>query len=87
MKNDQLWTLFVNAYRNCGKVVAGSDTGYICRLYSFGYAQDLEILQEAGFHPLEVIRAATKIGTQVLGIDADIGTSYVDISYVGKRQT
>jgi hypothetical protein len=47
-------------------VVAGSDTGYIYSLYGVGYIQVLELLQEAGFHPLEVIRAATKEGSKVL---------------------
>jgi hypothetical protein len=76
--NFQLWMQFVNEYKNRGgKVVAGSDTGYIYSLYGFGYVQELELLQEAGFHPLEVIRAATKIGAQVLGRDTDIGTIHV----------
>ena len=34
-------------------------------------------MQEAGFHPLEVIRAATKIGAQVLGQESEIGTVQV----------
>jgi len=73
--NYTLWMQFVNEYKNRGgKVVVGSDTGYIYSLYGFGYIQELELLQEAGFHPLEVIRAATKIGAQVLGKDDDIGT-------------
>jgi hypothetical protein len=76
--NFQLWMQFVNEYKNRGgKVVAGSDTGYIYSLYGFGYVQELELLQESGFHPLEVIRAATKIGAQVLGKDTDIGTIHV----------
>ncbi|NND00212.1 MAG: amidohydrolase family protein, partial [Gammaproteobacteria bacterium] len=77
-RNYQLWMQFVNEYKNRGgKVVVGSDTGYIYSLYGFGYIQELELLQEAGFHPLEVIRAATKIGSQVLGQERDIGTVHV----------
>lgn len=73
--NYQLWMQFVNEYKNKGgKVTAGSDTGYIYSLYGFGYIQELELLQEAGFHPLEVIRSATKIGAQVLGQQNEIGT-------------
>ena len=76
--NYQLWMQFVNEYKNRGgKVVVGSDTGYIYSLYGFGYIQELELLQEAGFHPLEVIRAATKIGAQVLGQESEIGTVQV----------
>ena len=58
-------------------MVAGSDTGYIYSLYGFGYIQELELLQEAGFHPLEVIRSATKIGAQVLGKEDEFGTVHV----------
>jgi imidazolonepropionase-like amidohydrolase len=76
--NFKLWMQFVNEYKNRGgKVVVGSDTGYIYSLYGFGYIQELELLQEAGFHPLEVIRAATKVGAQVLGQEAEIGTIHV----------
>jgi hypothetical protein len=42
-----------------GRVTVGSDSGFIYQLYGFGYVLELEMLQEAGFHPLEVIRAAT----------------------------
>ncbi|MFK8031544.1 MAG: amidohydrolase family protein [Gammaproteobacteria bacterium] len=74
-RNYQLWMQFVNEYKNRGgKVTTGSDTGYIYSLYGFGYIQELELLQEAGFHPLEVIRAATKTGAQVLGQEDQIGT-------------
>ncbi|MGB0495422.1 MAG: amidohydrolase family protein, partial [Kangiellaceae bacterium] len=76
--NFKLWMQFVNEYKNKGgRVVAGSDTGYIYSLYGFGYIQELELLQEAGFHPLEVIRAATKEGSKVLKMADDIGTLHV----------
>jgi imidazolonepropionase-like amidohydrolase len=76
--NFKLWMQFVNEYKNKGgTVVAGSDTGYIYSLYGFGYIQELELLQEAGFHPLEVIRAATKEGSKVLNMSDDIGTLHV----------
>ena len=76
--NYELWMRFVNEYKNKGgKVVAGSDTGYIYSLYGFGFIQELELLQEAGFHPLEVIRSATKVGSEVLGKDDEIGTIQV----------
>ena len=58
-------------------MVAGSDTGYIYSLYGFGFIQELELLQEAGFHPLEVIRSATKVGSEVLGKDDEIGSIQV----------
>jgi imidazolonepropionase-like amidohydrolase len=34
----------------------------------------LELLREAGFHPLEVIRSATLYGAQALGMEKEIGS-------------
>ena len=34
----------------------------------------MELLREAGFHPLEVVRAATLSGAEALGMAEDIGT-------------
>ena len=45
----------------------GSDSGFIYKLYGFDYIRELELLREAGFHPLEVIRAATLTGAEALG--------------------
>jgi imidazolonepropionase-like amidohydrolase len=36
--------------------------------------RELELLREAGFHPLEVIRAATLKGAEALGMARDIGS-------------
>jgi imidazolonepropionase-like amidohydrolase len=56
----RVWMSFLNDYKNKGgKVTLGSDSGFIYSLYGFGTIQELEMMQEAGFHPLEVIRAAT----------------------------
>lgn len=65
--NYRLWMEFVNEYKNRGgRVTTGSDSGYIFKLYGFDYIRELELLQEAGFHPLEVIRAATLHGAESL---------------------
>ncbi|MEX2530568.1 MAG: amidohydrolase family protein [Gemmatimonadota bacterium] len=54
------WMEFVQDYKNAGgKVTAGADAGYLYNLFGFTYIRELELLQEAGFHPLEVVRAAT----------------------------
>jgi len=74
-ENYRLWMSFINEYKNRGgRVTAGSDDGFIYQLYGFGYARELELLREAGFHPLEVIRAATLNGAQALGAEKDLGT-------------
>ena len=74
-ENYQLWMQFLDDYKNHGgKVTLGSDSGYIWKLYGFGYIREMELLQEAGFHPLEVLRSATFTGAQVLGMDDRIGS-------------
>lgn len=74
-KNYQLWMAFVNEYKNRGgRVTTGSDSGFIYQTYGFAYIRELELLREAGFHPLEVIRAATLKGAEALGRDHEIGS-------------
>jgi hypothetical protein len=74
-ENYRLWMKFVNDYKNRGgRVTAGSDSGYIYQVYGFGYVRELELLREAGFHPLEVIRAATLDGAEALGRADTIGS-------------
>jgi Amidohydrolase family len=74
-ENYRIWMSFLNDFKNRGgRVTTGSDSGYIYKLYGFGYIRELELLQEAGFHPLEVVRSATLYGAQALGLDKEIGS-------------
>jgi len=73
--NYKLWMSFINEYKNRGgRVIAGSDNGFIYQTYGFGFVRELELLREAGFHPLEVIRSATLNAAQTLGMEKDLGT-------------
>ena len=68
----------VNDYKNMGgRVTTGSDPGYIWQTWGFGYILELEMLQEAGFSPLEVFQAATINGAKTLmepkGQEPDFG--------------
>ena len=77
-ENYRLWMLFVNEYKNRGgRVTTGSDSGYIFQLYGFAYIRELELLREAGFHPLEVIKSATLNGAEALGMADQIGSVQV----------
>jgi imidazolonepropionase-like amidohydrolase len=63
----QTWFKLLNDYKKMGgRVTTGSDSGFIYQTYGFGYVNELEMLQEAGFHPLEVIHAATMNGAITL---------------------
>ena len=73
--NFRRWMTFINDYKNRGgRVVTGSDSGFIFKLFGFGYVRELEMLQEAGFHPLEVLQAATLNGAELLNMDSEIGS-------------
>jgi imidazolonepropionase-like amidohydrolase len=56
-----------------GLVTTGDDAGYIYSLYGFGIARELELHEEAGFHPLEVIEHATWNGARLIGMEDRLG--------------
>ena len=73
--NFRRWMDFLVDFKNHGgRVTAGSDSGYIYKIYGFGYIEELELLQEAGFNPLEVLRSATLSGAEALGAADRIGS-------------
>ncbi len=73
--NYRRWMEFLVDFKNHGgRVTTGSDSGYIYKIYGFGYIEELELLQEAGFHPLEVLRSATLNGAEALGAVDRIGS-------------
>ncbi|NIB42443.1 amidohydrolase family protein [Pseudomaricurvus alkylphenolicus] len=77
-KNYRRWMTFINDYKNKGgRVTVGSDSGFIWKIYGFGYIRELELLQEAGFHPLEVLKSATINGAELLGMDDQVGSIQV----------
>src|SRR3989338_6513613 len=74
----RVWMQFLNDYKNMGgRVTASSDAGFIYNTPGFSTIQEMELLQEAGFHPLEVIRSATFHAAETLakpkGKDTDVG--------------
>lgn len=74
----RVWMEFLNDYKNMGgRVTASSDAGFIYNTPGFSTIQEMELLQEAGFHPLEVIRSATFHAAETLfkpkGKDVEFG--------------
>jgi hypothetical protein len=74
----RVWMQFLNDYKNAGgRVTVSSDAGFIYNLFGFGTIQEMELLQEAGFHPLEIFRGATMHAAQALfepkGVEPEFG--------------
>ena len=74
----RVWMEFLNDYKNMGgRVTVSSDAGFIYNTPGFSTIQEMELFQEAGFHPLEVIRSATYHPAEVLakpkGREIDVG--------------
>jgi cytosine/adenosine deaminase-related metal-dependent hydrolase len=67
--NMRIWMKWVREYAaRGGNVTIGSDAGFIYHLYGFGTIREMELHQEAGFHPIEVIQQATSNGAKALGL-------------------
>ena len=63
----RVWMAFLDDYKDAGgRVTVSSDAGYIYNLMGFSTIEEMELLQEAGFHPLEVIRGATLHGAEAI---------------------
>jgi cytosine/adenosine deaminase-related metal-dependent hydrolase len=72
--NYQIWFQALRDFADKGGVITtGEDGGYIYQLYGFGYLRELQLQQEAGFHPLEVLKHATVNSAQVLGQGDKLG--------------
>ncbi len=73
-ENFRLWMDAVHRFAELGGLVTtGEDAGYIYQLYGFCYLRELQLQEEAGFSPLEVIRNATWNGARVLGEEERLG--------------
>jgi hypothetical protein len=73
-ENYRLWMAALRDFeRRGGVITTGEDAGYIYQMYGFGLLRELELHQEAGFHPLAVLKHATHNGARVLGRQDEIG--------------
>ena len=64
----------VREFADLGGVVGvGEDAGYIYMMYGFSLIRELELHQEAGFHPIDVIQHATGNNARILGMEDKLG--------------
>ncbi|MBM3285657.1 MAG: amidohydrolase family protein, partial [Candidatus Aminicenantes bacterium] len=73
-KNYQVWMDALKEFNlKGGLITVGDDAGFIYQIYGFGQVHEMELLEEAGFHPLEVIKMATVNGAKLLGLEDRLG--------------
>jgi imidazolonepropionase-like amidohydrolase len=73
-ENYRLWMAALREFERRGGVIGtGEDAGFMYQVYGFGLIRELELHQEAGFHPLMVLKHATHNGARVLGKESEIG--------------
>ncbi len=72
--NYRIWMDAVKRFgRMGGTIVVGEDAGFIYNLFGFGLIRGMELMEEAGFQPLEVIAQVTANGAKVLGKEGELG--------------
>ncbi|MDH5706172.1 MAG: amidohydrolase family protein, partial [Candidatus Aminicenantes bacterium] len=67
-ENYTIWMQALRRFSDRGGVIGvGEDAGFIYMLYGFSLIRELELQQEAGFHPIDVIMHATGNNAKILG--------------------
>ncbi|MFB0518567.1 MAG: amidohydrolase family protein [Acidobacteriota bacterium] len=73
-ENYKIWMDAVQDFARMGGVVGvGDDAGFIYMMYGFSLIRELELHQEAGFHPIDVIQNATGNNARILGMEDKLG--------------
>lgn len=73
-ENYRIWMKAVRDFADKGGLVgAADDAGFIYTLYGFTFLSELELLQEAGFHAIDVIQCATGNNAKLMGLENQLG--------------
>ncbi len=56
-----------------GLIGCGDDAGFIYQMYGIGLIREMELHQEAGFHPLKVVQHCTENNARILGQQMKLG--------------
>lgn len=73
-ENYRIWMSALRDFERMGGTIAcGDDAGFIYQLYGFGLIREMELHQEAGFHPLNIIKHCTGNAALVLGEEGRLG--------------
>jgi len=73
-ENYRIWMDALKEFeRRGGLVGVGDDAGFIYQMYGFGMIREMELHQEAGFHPIKIIEHATGNNAKILGQEENLG--------------
>jgi hypothetical protein len=73
-ENYRIWMGALREFERRGGLIGiGDDAGFIYQMYGFGLIREMELHQEAGFHPIKVIQHATGNNAKILGEEARLG--------------
>jgi imidazolonepropionase-like amidohydrolase len=73
-ENYRIWMDALRQFGQRGGTIGiGEDAGFIYQLYGYGLIREMELHQEAGFHPIKVIQHATGNNARILGQEARLG--------------
>jgi cytosine/adenosine deaminase-related metal-dependent hydrolase len=73
-ENYRIWMRALREFERLGGTIgAGDDACFIYQMYGFGLIRELELHQEAGFHPIKIIQHATGNNAKILGKENEIG--------------
>ncbi|MFN0177514.1 MAG: amidohydrolase family protein [Gemmatimonadales bacterium] len=73
-ENYRIWMAALRDFERLGGLIGvGEDAGFIYQMYGFGVIREMELHQEAGFHPIKVIQHATLNNARMLGAENEIG--------------
>jgi adenine deaminase len=73
-ENYRIWMGALREFADMGGIIGvGEDAGYIYMMYGFSLIRELELHQEAGFHPIDVIKHATGNNAKIMGMEKEFG--------------
>ena len=65
----RIWMKWLKAFFEMGGTITlGEDTAFIYQIFGFAAVREMELLQEAGIHPIDVIKIATTNGAKRCGL-------------------
>jgi imidazolonepropionase-like amidohydrolase len=68
-ENLRIWMKYVKLFfERGGTLTVGSDAGSLYAQYGFSTIRELELLQQAGLHPIDIVKIATVNATRTLGL-------------------